>query len=59
MIGGTNEIVQSLDPIFKTLAPGKGDITVTPGRSEQQGTADQGLFALRTGRFRSFRKNDS
>ena len=26
MIGGETDIVQHLDPIFKTLAPGRGDI---------------------------------
>jgi len=31
MIGGPDEAVQRLDPIFKTLAPGKGDIPRTPG----------------------------
>ncbi|HJX85482.1 MAG TPA: NAD(P)-binding domain-containing protein, partial [Candidatus Angelobacter sp.] len=31
MIGGPKEAVQRLDPIFKTLAPGKGDIPRTPG----------------------------
>jgi 6-phosphogluconate dehydrogenase len=32
MIGGPNQAVQRLDPIFKTLAPGVGDIPRTPGR---------------------------
>ena len=31
MIGGPKEAVQRLDPIFKTLAPGRGDIPRTPG----------------------------
>src|SRR6202790_4253400 len=31
MIGGENEIVKHLDPIFKTLAPGRGNIERTPG----------------------------
>ena len=31
MIGGPKEAVQQLDPIFKTLAPGRGDIPRTPG----------------------------
>ena len=31
MIGGPNEVVARLDPIFKTLAPGRGDISATPG----------------------------
>ncbi len=34
MIGGPNEAVQRLDPIFKTLAPGRGDILRTPGREK-------------------------
>src|SRR5262245_65468928 len=33
MIGGPNQAVQHLDPIFKTLAPGSGDISRTPGRA--------------------------
>jgi 6-phosphogluconate dehydrogenase len=32
MIGGEREAVDRLDPIFKTLAPGRGDVSVTPGR---------------------------
>src|ERR1700678_2066094 len=34
MIGGPKEAVQRLDPIFKTLAPGRGDIPRTPGRDK-------------------------
>src|SRR5208283_5765487 len=34
MIGGDKEAVQRLDPIFKTLAPGRGDIPRTPGREK-------------------------
>jgi 6-phosphogluconate dehydrogenase len=37
MIGGPKEAVQRLDPIFKTLAPGRGDIPRTPGREEMSG----------------------
>ncbi|MGP0097644.1 MAG: phosphogluconate dehydrogenase (NAD(+)-dependent, decarboxylating) [Terriglobales bacterium] len=37
MIGGPNEAVQRLDPIFKTLAPGLGDIPRTPGRENLAG----------------------
>ncbi len=44
MIGGAQEPVQRLDPIFKTLAPGKGDIPTTPGRDNPTGTADQGYL---------------
>jgi len=34
MIGGPKEAFQQLDPIFKTLAPGRGDIPRTPGREK-------------------------
>ena len=44
MIGGENEIVQHLDPIFRTLAPGIGDIPRTLGRPENQGTAALGYL---------------
>jgi 6-phosphogluconate dehydrogenase len=43
MIGGEEAVVQHLDPIFATLAPGLGDIARTPGR-EQAGTAEQGYL---------------
>jgi 6-phosphogluconate dehydrogenase len=44
MIGGENEIVSHLDPIFATLAPGRGDILRTPGREKGGGTAEQGYL---------------
>jgi 6-phosphogluconate dehydrogenase len=44
MIGGPQEVVQHLDPIFKTLAPGIGDIPRTPGRENVGGTAEQGYL---------------
>ena len=44
MIGGPKQAVQMLDPIFKTLAPGKGDIASTPGRDNHPGTAEQGYL---------------
>jgi 6-phosphogluconate dehydrogenase len=44
MIGGEQAIVQRLDPIFKTLAPGVGGIPLTPGRARGAGTADQGYL---------------
>src|SRR6202140_1148223 len=44
MIGGPKEAVQRLDPIFKTLAPGKGDIPRTPGREQLGGTAEEGYI---------------
>ena len=44
MIGGPTETVQHLDPIFQAIAPGKGDIAVTPGREKLGGTAEQGYL---------------
>src|SRR5437588_9324058 len=38
MIGGESEVVKRLDPIFKTLAPGRGSIDRTPGRERAAGT---------------------
>ena len=42
MIGGDKNVVQHLDPIFSTLAPGLGDIPRTPGRESLGGTSEQG-----------------
>ncbi len=36
--------MQHLDPIFKTLAPGMGDIPRTPGRESKSGTAELGYL---------------
>ena len=44
MIGGEKEVVQHLDPIFSTLAPGAGDVSRTPGREKLDGTAEQGYL---------------
>lgn len=44
MIGGESEAVQHLDPIFKALAPGRGDIPRTPGREKVPGTAEEGYL---------------
>jgi 6-phosphogluconate dehydrogenase len=44
MIGGPDEAVQRLDPVFKSLAPGVGDIPRTPGREKVGGTAEQGYL---------------
>jgi len=44
MIGGEPEVVNHLDPIFATLAPGAGDISRTPGRDKTEGTAEQGYL---------------
>src|SRR5579862_3056858 len=44
MICGPDGAVKHLDPIFKTLAPGRGDIPRTPGREESKGTAEEGYL---------------
>jgi 6-phosphogluconate dehydrogenase len=44
MIGGPDQAVQRLDPIFKTLAPGLGDIPRTPGRDASVGTSEHGYL---------------
>ena len=44
MIGGPQSIAQHLDPIFKTLAPGVGNIEKTPGRENLNSTAEQGYL---------------
>ena len=44
MIGGPKEAVQRLNPIFRTLAPGRGDIPRTPGRERLPGTAEEGYI---------------
>jgi 6-phosphogluconate dehydrogenase len=44
MIGGPDDAVEHLDPIFKTIAPGAGAISKTPGRDKLGGTAEQGYL---------------
>ena len=44
MIGGPPDAVRRLDPIFRTLAPGAGNIERTPGREEASGTAELGYL---------------
>jgi 6-phosphogluconate dehydrogenase len=44
MIGGEAEAVRHLDPLFATLAPGRGDLARTPGRSDGFGTAELGYL---------------
>ena len=45
MIGGPKAAVQHLDPIFKTLAPGRGNVDRTPGREKITGsTAEEGYL---------------
>src|SRR2546429_2494696 len=54
MIGGETEAVQRLEPIFKTLAPGRSGVPSSPGREDTQGTAEGGDLHCgpsRAGRF--------
>ena len=44
MIGGEQAVVERLDPIFRTLAPGRGSISRTPGRHNSDGTAEEGYL---------------
>jgi 6-phosphogluconate dehydrogenase len=44
MIGGPAAVVQRLDPVFRTLAPGPGAIPRTPGRERLGGTEEQGYL---------------
>ena len=44
MIGGEDDVVKRLDPIFARLAPGAGDLPRTPGREKAGGTAEQGYL---------------
>jgi 6-phosphogluconate dehydrogenase len=44
MIGGEADVVKRLDPIFKTLSPGPGEIPRTPGREALGGTAEHGYL---------------
>jgi 6-phosphogluconate dehydrogenase len=44
MIGGETKIVEHLDPIFRALAPGAGNIPRTPGREKVDGTAELGYL---------------
>jgi 6-phosphogluconate dehydrogenase len=44
MIGGETHVVEHLDPLFSTLAPGAGDVAPTPGRDSLAGTAERGYL---------------
>jgi len=44
MIGGEDEPVERLDPIFRTIAPGAGSAEPTPGRTRTTGTAPEGYL---------------
>jgi 6-phosphogluconate dehydrogenase len=44
MIGGEADVVTRLDPIFRCLAPGPGEIAPTPGREQRRSTAENGYL---------------
>ena len=44
MIGGDRDTVEHLDPIFAALAPGKGEIPVTPGRDGRDPRTERGYL---------------
>jgi len=44
MIGGPRAIMQRLEPVFQTLAPGRSDLPATPGRNARQNTAEEGYL---------------
>src|SRR5580698_7546572 len=44
MIGGEDQVVEHLGPIFKTIAPGEGSAEPTPSRTRTDGTAPQGYL---------------
>ena len=58
MIGGDKAAVDRLDPIFKTLAPGIGDIPRTGGRDGRDPAHRAGLYPRRPSRRRAFRQDD-
>jgi len=44
MVGGERAVVERLDPIWKTLAPGRGDVPPAPGREGKKSTAEEGYL---------------
>jgi 6-phosphogluconate dehydrogenase len=44
MIGGEKDVVRRLDPLFKTLAPGRGQISPTPNRDGRDGRVEEGYL---------------
>jgi 6-phosphogluconate dehydrogenase len=44
MIGGEKPAVERLDPLFKTIAPGRSAAAPTPGRTRTDGTAPDGYL---------------
>ena len=58
MIGGDKAVVDRLDPIFATLAPGIGDIPRTAGPRRPRSAHRAGLYPCRPGRRRALRQDD-
>lgn len=56
MIGGESDIVNHLNPIFASLAPGVNAASRTPGRDINDGTAEQGFLHCRSQRAGHFVK---
>ena len=44
MIGGADAAVKRLDPLLRTLAPGRDSAPSTPGRERSEGTAEEGYL---------------
>ena len=44
MIGGEDDIVTHLEPVFRSIAPGTGDVERTPGRSGDPSPSEQGYL---------------
>ena len=44
MYGGDPDAAKRLEPIFSTLAPGVGEVSPTPGRDMEKGTAQKGYL---------------
>jgi 6-phosphogluconate dehydrogenase len=44
MVGGTRDAFERVEPILRTLAPGRGDVARTPGRERLGGTAEEGYL---------------
>ncbi len=59
MIGGETDVVKHLDPIFKTLAPGRDAVAQTPGRAADAGTAAEGYLHCGLSRSRALCEDGS
>jgi 6-phosphogluconate dehydrogenase len=59
MIGGETEVVQRLDPLFKTIAPGREAAEPTLSRAQRDGTAPDGYLHCGPERCRALREDGS